>query len=115
RFLREDPDYISDRLVHDVCRELEGVRLVLWKKKEPDRSLGVGLYSPDLRAAFWIHSLMSGTGTAKGFRICPKCGKVFWQDRADQDYCSVKCREAHRIERWRAKRKGEDSRKRGQR
>ena len=115
RALKEDPDYISDRLVHDVCRELEGVRLVLWKKNEPDRSLAVGLYSPDLRAAFWIHSLMSGTGTAKGFRICPKCGKVFWQDRPDQDYCGVKCREAHRIERWRAKKKQGDSPKRSQR
>ncbi len=110
----DDPDYISDSLVYRICREFEGVRLVLWKK-EPDRSVSVGLYSPNLRSAFWIHSLMSGIGTTKGFRICPKCGRVFWQDRPAQDYCNVKCREAHRIERWRAKKRAEASVKRGKR
>jgi hypothetical protein len=106
--LIEDPDYIPDSLVYQLCKELEGVRLILWKK-DKDRKLAPGLYSPTLRSAFWIHALMSGIGTGKGFRICPKCSKIFWQDRPDQNYCSVKCREAHRIERWRANKKTEAS------
>jgi hypothetical protein len=104
----DDPDYIPDSLVYQLCRQLENVRLILWKK-EPDRKLAPGLFCLSIRSAFWIRALMSGIGTTKGFRICPKCGNVFCQKRSDQEYCSMKCREAHRIERWRAKRKINDS------
>jgi hypothetical protein len=102
--LVQDPDYVPDTLVYDVSRQLDGVRLVLWKKM-PNRKLGLGLFCPNLGVAFWIHSLLSALGTAKGFRICPKCGNVFLQARPDQDYCSIRCRESHRLERWRAKKK----------
>ena len=106
----EDPEYIPDSLVYQICRELDSVRLVLWKKL-PKGQLAPGLFSRDIRALFWIRALMSALGAQAGVRICPKCGKTFWQKRRDQEYCSMKCREAHRVERWRAKNKIDDSQK----
>jgi hypothetical protein len=85
----DDPDYIQDSLVYQICRELADVRIVLWKKK-PHRKLAVGLSCRNMRSAFWLRALMSGIGSNKGLRICPKCGNAFGQKRADQEFCSVK-------------------------
>jgi ribosomal protein S27AE len=96
----KEPEYKQDTLVKELCSRLEEVRLVLWKTQG---RLAPGLLCSDIRAAFFVHVLMSAVGARASLRLCPKCGNTFMQKRADQEYCSVKCREAHRVERWRAR------------
>jgi hypothetical protein len=84
-------------------RELDRVRLVIWERK--DGTLAPGLFCPDVRSAFWILALWSAVGMKAGPRLCPKCGRLFGQTRPDQEYCSLKCREAHRVQRWREQQK----------
>lgn len=105
----KEPGYKQDTLVKDLCSRLEEVRLVLWKTQG---RLAPGLLCSDIRTAFFVHVLMSAVGGKASLRICPKCGKTFMQKRADQEYCSVRCREAHRIERWRARQKSDAPEKR---
>jgi hypothetical protein len=78
-------------------------RLVYWiKAKTKPFPMGLGLYCPDLKAAFVVTLLLRDT-----FRICPRCQKTFRAKHTEQVCCSVKCREAHRIARWRARQKKE--------
>ena len=39
-----------------------------------------------------------------GIRICLRCHRLF-SGKENQDYCSVQCREAHRVARWRESQK----------
>jgi predicted nucleic acid-binding Zn ribbon protein len=98
--LLKEPGYAQEILIHELCPRLDGVRLVLWERQG---RVAPGLLCPDVRIGFLVHVLMSAVGARVSLRLCPKCGTTFMQKRADQDYCSVKCREAHRVERWRAK------------
>ena len=95
-----EPGFLQDTLVKDLCNRLDSVRLVLWKTQG---RIAPGILCPDISTAFFVHLLMSAVGARASLRLCPKCGKIFLQKRADQDYCSVKCRESHRVERWRAR------------
>jgi len=67
------------------------------------------IWCEDVKTAFYVRALLDVVG-GKGLRICPHCSEVFFQQRPDQNYCSVAHREAHRVARWRAmklsKRKG---------
>jgi hypothetical protein len=94
------PEYPQDTLVYELCRQLDEVRLVLWKTQG---RIAPGILCADVQTAFLVHVLMSAVGAKASLRLCPKCGTTFMQKRQDQDYCSVKCREAHRVERWRRK------------
>jgi predicted nucleic acid-binding Zn ribbon protein len=96
----KEPGFLQDTLVKDLCNRLDSVRVVLWKTQE---RIAPGILCPDVPTAFFVHVLMSAVGAKASLRLCPKCGKIFMQKRADQDYCSVKCREAHRVERWRTR------------
>jgi hypothetical protein len=100
RILKE-PGYAQEILIYELCPRLDSVRLVLWEKQG---RIAPGLLCPDVRTGFLVHVLMSAVGAQASLRLCPKCGETFMQKRADQDYCSVKCREAHRVQRFRAKR-----------
>lgn len=74
-------------------------RLVLWwtgKRFTP------AIWCEDVKTAFYVRALLDVVG-GKGLRICPHCSEVFFQQRPDQNYCSVAHREAHRVARWRAK------------
>jgi len=104
-----NPEYKQDTLVKHLCSRLEEVRLVLWKTQG---RLAPGLLCSDIGAAFFVHVLMSAVGGKASLRICPKCGKTFMQKRADQEYCSLRCREAHRVDRWRARQKSDAVQKR---
>lgn len=97
-----DTDYIPDSLCYQIYHQLADIRFVLWKRL-PDRRLSPGLFCATVESALWVRALMSAIGGTAGFRICTKCGRAFWQKRSDQEYCSMKCREAHRVERWRAR------------
>jgi len=80
-----------------VSGELDSVRLVLWWFGKQFRP---ALYCPDLKSALFTLILMRIVG-GQGWGVCPQCGDFFVQKRADQTYCSVAHREAHRVARWR--------------
>jgi hypothetical protein len=92
-----------------VSAELESVRLVLWWSGTQFRP---ALYCPDLKSALYTFVLLK-TVAGRGWGICPFCGLLFVQTRSDQNYCSIAHREAHRVARWRATKKGPKTRKKG--
>jgi hypothetical protein len=100
------PEFKQDLLVKDLSCRLDDVRLVLWKTHG---RLAPGLLCSDIETAFFVYVLTRAVGARASLRLCPKCGTTFMQKRGDQEYCSMKCREAHRIERWRAKKKSQVS------
>jgi hypothetical protein len=103
--LMKEPGFVEESLVLELCRNLYDVRLVMWKRK--NGLLAPGLLCPNVRSAFWILTLWSAVGMKAGPRLCPRCGLLFGQKRPDQDYCSIECREAHRVDRWRKKKRSD--------
>jgi hypothetical protein len=101
----KEPGYIEWVLAKELSNRLENVRFVMWQW---EGETGPALFCPDMATALLIRVVMSAVGAKAGLRLCPKCGQAFLQKRADQDYCSVKCREAHRVERWRAGKKSDE-------
>jgi hypothetical protein len=90
-----------------VTRELDPVRLVLWWSGS---CFLPAIWCEDLREAIYVLSLPAFAG-GKALMVCPRCREVFVQSRPDQDYCSIRCREAYRVARWRAeKRRGQEAR-----
>ena len=84
-------------------------RLVLWwtgKRFTP------AIWCEDVKTAFYVRALLDVVG-GKGLRICPHCSEVFFQQRPDQNYCSVAHREAHRVARWRVKQLSKSKKKGG--
>ena len=57
----------------------------------------------DMAAALSVKALLGIVG-GRALLVCPHCTKPFVQARSDQHYCSIRCREAHRVARWRATR-----------
>lgn len=100
--LMREPGYIESMLARELSSRLEDVRLVMWQWQGRTTP---ALLCPEIATALLIRVLMSAVGTRAGLRLCPKCGKIFLQKRQDQDYCTVKCREAHRVARHRANKK----------
>ncbi len=80
---------------------LEFVRLVLWWS---GRQLRPAVYCPDLKAALYVFLLMK-IAAGEGWGACPYCGKFFVQQRSDQNYCTIAHREAHRVARWRKRKR----------
>ena len=83
-----------------LTRALRRARLVLWWHDEQQRFLPA-VYCPDVATALYVCALVRIIG-GRALLVCPRCGKPFVQERSDQDYCSIRCREAHRVARWRA-------------
>jgi hypothetical protein len=73
------------------------------------------IYCLDIETALYFHTFFIAPTGKIGFRICPYCTDQFFQQRPNQDYCRVAHREAHRVARWRNKKKtvtGEETIKR---
>jgi hypothetical protein len=81
---------------------LAGARLVYWIRKS-DMQIGPAVYCHDFKTAIAIHLILQDT-----FRVCPHCNTTFLAERPKQMCCSVECREAHRIARWRAAKRQEN-------
>jgi hypothetical protein len=73
-------------------------RLVLWWTGE---RFTPAIWCDDIKTAFYVRALLSAVGGV-GLRTCPHCSDLFFQERPDQNYCSIAHREAHRVARWRA-------------
>lgn len=46
-----------------------------------------------------------------GIRVCLRCQSLFSKERPNQGCCSIECREAHRVNRWRESKKTAGTRK----
>ncbi len=98
---REEKDAQS-LLSRQISQELLGVQLVLWWTGQ---YFTPALYCPYPLSALYVQALHGITGKAKAFAGCPYCGNLFMQERTDQHYCCIAHREAHRVARWRARKK----------
>ena len=94
-----------------LTHALRPARLILWRQEKPHRLLPA-VYCPDAATALYVRALVKISG-GNALSVCPRCGNPFLQKRSDQDYCTIRCREAHRVARWRvAKAKGNKARRR---
>jgi len=83
-----------------LAAALKEARLVYWLGA--GWQLRPGLFCPDFKTAVAVHLLLHDT-----FRVCPRCDKTFVVTHPTQQCCSIQCREAHRIARWRATKRQE--------
>jgi hypothetical protein len=76
-----------------------GVQLILWRS---GKRLTPAVYCLDLETAAYATALFGSR-----WKVCPhlSCGKWFTPTRAKQDFCCPAHREAHRVARWRKRRK----------
>ena len=94
----KDPRWL---VAYEVSEALKHCRLVLWWTGGAFRP---ALWCPTLKTAFYARALLSFVGITK-FRVCPYCGRPFFQKRSNQQYCKIEHREAHRVARWREQQK----------
>lgn len=80
----------------------EDAKVVLWWV---DGEFRPAIYCPDAKTALYIHTFFLAPTGGLGFRICPYDGEQFFQDRPNQEYCCPAHREAHRVARFRDKKK----------
>jgi hypothetical protein len=81
-----------------------GVQLIQWRS---GKRLTPAVYCPDLETAAYAAALFGSR-----WKVCPhlSCGKWFIPTRAKQDFCCPAHREAHRVARWRARKKTKSKR-----
>jgi hypothetical protein len=89
-------------LSRQLSTELLGVQLVMWWT---GWHFTPALFCPYEPTALYVRALLGFAGTTRGLAVCPHCGTFFIQDRTDQQYCTIAHREAHRVARWRARKK----------
>ena len=82
----------------EVSEALKSARLVLWWS---GKQFTPAFYCEDIKTAMYVYVLVQSV-RGKGWGLCPHCGDFFVQRRADQIYCLIAHREAHRVARWRA-------------
>lgn len=93
-----------------ISHALANARLVCWghwklatAERDARRPLhqrrAIGIYCPDWKTAI-VAKMILGS-----IRICFRCHKPFIAKRPKQNCCIAGCREAHRLARWRAKKK----------
>jgi hypothetical protein len=90
---------------HEVSRSdwPRDARIVLWWNAGSFRP---AIYCENAVAALYIHTFFISPVGGPGFRSCPYDGEQFFQGRPNQEYCCPAHREAHRVARWRAQKKG---------
>jgi hypothetical protein len=87
-----------------ITKALRDVRIVYWNVgKGKNVVVTPGIYCPDYKAAVTTKYILE-----TDFRVCPRCHKPFVAKRPKQHCCSIECREAHRVARWRQKQRRED-------
>lgn len=76
--------------------------IVLWWA---NREFRPAIYCKDVESALYVHTFFIAPTGGLGFRICPYDGEQFFQDRPNQEYCIPAHREAHRVARFRNRKK----------
>jgi hypothetical protein len=92
-------NFYSERWYPQIVAEmLSKARLVVWFSGKA-RQFVPAIFCPDWKTAAFVKHFLGR------LRSCPHCGKLFVPSRSDTDYCCTKCRDAHRLARWRANKK----------
>src|SRR5712692_4379600 len=101
RSAKSNPQLLLGRI---ISNHLHQVRVVLWFSQG---RLQPALYCGNERDAFYVRTMLS-LNERKGWAVCPysRCGKVFEQSRPDQECCSTRHTNAHRIAVWRTTSRG---------
>ena len=96
-------------LSHEVSKRvgLLETELVLWWDGKEFRP---GIYCRDREVALYVHTFFMGRTR---YRICPKCGERFEPLQRNQDYCTPAHREAHRVARFRDRKRASKTGKGG--
>jgi hypothetical protein len=81
-----------------ISARLKSAQLVVWNYEGKPT---LAIFCRSHVTAFFVKLLLSRV-SGKGLAVCPQCGIPFMTKRPDQEYCSTKHREAHRVARWRA-------------
>lgn len=92
-----------------VTYKLKEARIVLWWNGS---WLVPAIWCADLWTAVYTLSLRIFAG-GNAAAVCPHCQQLFVPSRPDQDYCTIAHREAHRVARWRARKKVKMSKSKG--
>ncbi len=102
---KKDVELPHRTLSQRLSRLLDGVQIVLWW--DGARFLPALYCAGGVVEAILVRLLLTIAAGEKGLglRVCPHCSKLFLQARPDQSYCSVPCREAHRLARYRERQK----------
>jgi hypothetical protein len=93
----ENPAFIMVWLTQFLERFLSQSRLTYWVK-DGTSELQPGIFCPDLETAVAVYVILDGL-----IRVCPHCGTTFVAQRPKHFCCTVRCREAHRVARHRAR------------
>lgn len=87
-----------------ITKLLLEVRIVYWNiGKGKTVVVTPGIYCPDYKTAITVKVILD-----TDFRVCPRCHSPFVAKRPKQQCCSIECREAHRVARWREKQRRGD-------
>jgi hypothetical protein len=78
----------------------QNARMVIWFSEKEER-FSPALYCPDWKTAAFVMTFLGR------IRVCPKCSTIFIPSADNVDYCSPAHREAHRVARWRDRKKRE--------
>jgi hypothetical protein len=83
-----------------MAHMFQNARLVVWFSQKKERLLPA-VYCPDLKTAAFMMTFLGR------IRVCPKCSTIFIPSADNVDYCSPAHRDAHRVARWRDRKKRE--------
>jgi hypothetical protein len=92
-------------LSYEVSQRVGGANIALWLV---DGTFRPAIYCPDTETALYIHTFFIVPTGGLGWRVCPftHCKtKEFFQKKPNQEYCIPAHREAHRVARFRNKKK----------
>jgi hypothetical protein len=81
-----------------VTKAVDDARIVMWFSPKIAQ-FTPAIYCPTIKVAIFIHMFLGG------LRVCPYCSSVFIPLKKNVDYCSPAHRDAHRMQRWRRKKR----------
>ena len=85
---------------------LKDVRSVLWRPGKKSGKHDFKAYGPPRRGSYCrdVETALAYKLLFNGLRICLRCHELF-SGKPNEDYCSISCRETHRVARWRERKK----------
>ena len=96
---------VAIELSREINRWLLGARVVLWWRRK-DKQLTLGLYCEKTETAF-ASAVLTTIDVPQGLGICVRCRSHFLRTKRGQKYCKLRCGNADRKARERAKKRRE--------
>jgi hypothetical protein len=92
---------VAIELSREINRWLRGARVVLWWPRK-DKRLTLGLYCEKAETAL-ASTVLATIDVPQGIAVCVRCGSYFMRIKRGQKYCKLRCGNADRKARERAK------------